>query len=517
MLQKTPTGTWLPAWVPESTVTLSVLLILCSTVQSCTGGYDGSMLNGLNILPSYTDYFQLNAATTGLNTASVFIGSCLGPLVSGIMADRLGRRPAMFWGCIFTIVGVILQTAAQNIAMFVVARIILGFGTAISGIAAGVYLSETFSSRYRAWGVGLLNDFYYIGALLAAGITLGTGQWQSTWAWRAPSLLQAVFSVLCIAILPFVPESPRWLAYVGMMEEARTVVAQTNANGVIDDPVVLAVYKEIIDTLKWEKEENRVMTPLQIAKDPVSRKRLLIGMSAGPFSCVAGNIIASYYLGAELSTAGITSTNAQLEANVVLNVWCLFCSLVGTHLISSWGRKPTAILTQVLLTICLFIIGGLSKVYADQGDNTSGSVVYGNVATIFLFQGFYSIAWTPLLYLYPPEVMNYSIRANGVAFSQLMLNSLALVLVFVMPIGIANIGWKMYMINASWDIPIIGLIYYYWVETRGKTLEEIDAIFEGHKHSDVPDVELIRTGKEKLDVPMVEHEIEREIIGMKSE
>ncbi|KAK0353842.1 hypothetical protein LTR91_009230 [Friedmanniomyces endolithicus] len=128
MLQKTPTGTWLPAWVPESTVTLSVLLILCSTVQSCynafatstlthrkTGGYDGSMLNGLNILPSYTDYFQLNAATTGLNTASVFIGSCLGPLVSGIMADRLGRRPAMFWGCIFTIVGVILQTAAQNI------------------------------------------------------------------------------------------------------------------------------------------------------------------------------------------------------------------------------------------------------------------------------------------------------------------------------------------------------------------------------------------------------------------
>jgi len=53
-----------------------------------------------------------------------------------------------------------LQTAAQNVAMFVIARIILGFGTAVSGIAAGVYLSETFSSRYRAWGVGLLNDFY---------------------------------------------------------------------------------------------------------------------------------------------------------------------------------------------------------------------------------------------------------------------------------------------------------------------------------------------------------------------
>ena len=118
------------------------------------------MLNGLNILPSYTDYFNLTPATTGLNTASVFIGGFFGPLVSGYAADRLGRRPAIFWGSVFTLIGVLLQTAAQNVAMFVVARIVLGFGAAISGIAGGVYLSETFPSRWRAWGVGLLNDFY---------------------------------------------------------------------------------------------------------------------------------------------------------------------------------------------------------------------------------------------------------------------------------------------------------------------------------------------------------------------
>lgn len=118
------------------------------------------MLNGLNILPSYTDYFKLNSATTGLNTASVFIGGFLGPLVSGVIADRLGRRPAIFWGSFVTIIGIIIQTAAQNIAMFVVARIILGFGSAITGIAGGIFLSEVFSSRWRAWGVGLLNDFY---------------------------------------------------------------------------------------------------------------------------------------------------------------------------------------------------------------------------------------------------------------------------------------------------------------------------------------------------------------------
>lgn len=107
-------------------------------------------------------------------------------------------------------------------------------------------------------------------------------------------------------------------------------------SGDINDPVVLAVFKEIVDTLKWEKE-NRTMTPVEIVKNPIARKRLLIGMSAGPFSCIAGNIIASYYLGAELDTAGITDYVAQLKANVVLNVWCLFTSLAGTHLCYKWG------------------------------------------------------------------------------------------------------------------------------------------------------------------------------------
>lgn len=409
------------------------------------------MLNGLNILPSYTDYFQLDAATTGLNTASVFIGGILGPLVSGVLSDRLGRRPTILWGSLVTLAGVVLQTAAQDVAMFVVARVLLGLGTGISGIAAGVYLSETFPTQRRAWGVGLLNDFYYVGALLAAGVTLGTGQWESTWAWRAPSLLQGLFSVLCIVVLPFIPESPRWLAWQGRFEAARMVVAQTNAGGDVADPVVLVVYKEIIDALAWEKKEGRTMSPLEIVRTPSSRKRLLIGMSPGPFSCIAGNIIASYYLSAELDTAGVTDTNDQLKAvspafllsflpshfrrlhrhlttpgqNVVLNVWCLACCLVGTHMAARWGRKPTAIVSQCLLITCLFVVGGLSKVYADDPEGASQSVIYGDVAVMFLFQGAYSIAWTPLLYLYPPEIMNYSIRANGLAFSQLMLNALA--------------------------------------------------------------------------------------------
>lgn len=56
------------------------------------------------------------------------------------------------------------------------------------------------------------------------------------------------------------------------------------------------------------------MSPLEIVKTPTARKRFLIGASAGPISCVVGNIIASYYLGAELDTAGVTDPTDQLKA-----------------------------------------------------------------------------------------------------------------------------------------------------------------------------------------------------------
>lgn len=110
------------------------------------------------------------------------------------------------------------------------------------------------------------------------------------------------------------PESPRWLVHEGYFEYARTSVAQTNSNGDLLDPVTVAVYKEILDALEFEKKEGRTMSPAEIVKTPTARKRLLIGMSAGPFSCIAGNIIASYYLGTELSTAGITDSTDQLKA-----------------------------------------------------------------------------------------------------------------------------------------------------------------------------------------------------------
>lgn len=74
-------------------------------------------------------------------------------------------------------------------------------------------------------------------------------------------------------------------------------------------------------------------------------------------------------------------------------------ALAGTCVMDKVGRKTMAIISTVLLTICLFIFGALDKLY---GTSTNNSGIYASVAFIFLFQGSYSVAWTPLAVLYPP-------------------------------------------------------------------------------------------------------------------
>ena len=92
------------------------------------------------------------------------------------------------------------------------------------------------------------------------------------------------------------PESPRWLVHKGLLEEGRLTVGITNTNGDPDDPVAVAVYREIVDTLAWEKDVGKTMSPLEIFKGKVSRRRLMIGSSPGVLTSSTGNIIGEHSL-----------------------------------------------------------------------------------------------------------------------------------------------------------------------------------------------------------------------------
>lgn len=129
---------------------------------------------------------------------------------------------------------------------------------------------------------------HHSGGLLSAGVTYKTAQYDSTWAWRLPSALQGVFSLISLFIMPFLPESPRWLIHHDRHEEAREVLAATEADGDKNDVIALAQYKEIVDTLRFEKESGKTVSLKTMVNTPSSRKRMLLALSVSVCAILSG-------------------------------------------------------------------------------------------------------------------------------------------------------------------------------------------------------------------------------------
>ncbi|KAF3388651.1 Lactose permease [Penicillium rolfsii] len=482
------------AWVPKSSRIVTILLIAVSCITSTTMGFDSSMMNALNTLPSYTGYFHLTTTTLSLNTSATWVGGGIVSLFYGKITDLIGRKKALAVAALFTVCTTVIQAAAQNVGMFVTARILLGMGMGASAISGPTYLAETLPLRWRGLGLGIFYTFYYVGGILSASITYKTAQYQSTWAWRLPSALQGMFSLICLVVIPFVPDSPRWLVYNDRQEEALEAIALTVANGDKQNPAVIAQYAEIIDNLELEKNAGETVSLRTIIKTKPNRRRMMLALSVAVCAILSGNNIVSYYLSIMLDNAGIKDTTTQLQINIGLNAWCLVIASIGTFLSDRIGRKPLAIISTSLLTIFLFCVGALTKVYGGSDDKSG---VYGTVAAIFLFQGAFSFGWTPLTVLYPPEVLNYSIRANGMGVYNLLTKGCGLLTTFAFPYALEAMGWKTYMINGAWDVLELLFVIFFWVETKGKTLEEIDEVMDGQKHNSIPDLENVTFSKQE--------------------
>lgn len=256
-------------------------------------GYDGNMMNGLNILPSFYNTINLNTAGESANTGIIWVGGCVAGFFSGFIIDRWGRKSGMFVAVWISIVGIILQSAAQNPAMFLIGRFIIGVGVGLSSVACPTYVSEVSHLKWRAFSLGFYYDFWYGGGIIASAITYGTAKLSSSWAWRIPSLFQIIPSLLCLVILPFIPESPRWLMYQDRQEEALEVLALMAADGDISDAVVVTQYHQIADTIAFEKSNKASLSWLDAFKTPQNRKRILLACSCAIFGNMSGSGIIS--------------------------------------------------------------------------------------------------------------------------------------------------------------------------------------------------------------------------------
>ncbi len=88
-------------------------------------------MGSLNVMPSYYDYSALTTATKSLNTAISCTGGTVAAFSAGFLGDWKGRRESIFWSCVITLIGAVLQTSAVHIALFIVRRFIIGMGMGV--------------------------------------------------------------------------------------------------------------------------------------------------------------------------------------------------------------------------------------------------------------------------------------------------------------------------------------------------------------------------------------------------
>lgn len=124
--------------------------------------------------------------------------------------------------------------------------------------------------------------------------------------------------------------------------------------------------------------------------------------------------IVSYYLAPILKSVGITDSTSQAGINLGLQVWNAILAALGALAAERYGRRPLWLLSATGMLFSFSIITALSAVFAEKGVTAAGNAV---VAFLFIFFGFYCIAFTPLSIAYPVEILPYNLRTKGLSIN----------------------------------------------------------------------------------------------------
>ncbi|KAA1470430.1 hexose transporter [Dentipellis sp. KUC8613] len=464
-------------WWKNSRLVLLNFWIGLLLLTSSANGYDGSMMNGLQSVKQWKEAFNYpTGGKLGLLNAIQNIGSVAGYPFVPYMTDGIGRRLTIAFGIIFMIAATVVQTAAQSVEMFIGARFMIGFGLVFANSAAPLLVTEIAYPSQRGPLTSVYNTLWNVGSITAAWTTFGTFHIPTSWAWRVPSAIQALPSVIQIFFIWFMPESPRWLVSKGRHAEALRTLAYYHASGNEKDPLVEYEFEEIKAADALDREINANVGWLSLVRTPGNRKRMRIIVAIAFFSQWSGNGLISYYLNKVLDGIGITSSTIQLLINAILNVWSLVLAVSAGFLCDRFGRRPMFITSTIGMTITWTMLTVCTAMYAQHGTAAAAHAV---IAMIILHSATYVIAFLPLIVSYSIEILPYPIRAKGFMVFGLAVSVSLIFNQYVNPIALDKLGWKYYLVYVFWNAFEAVFCYLYVIETRNRTLEETAALFDG--------------------------------------
>ncbi|KAK4560363.1 hypothetical protein LTR86_005559 [Recurvomyces mirabilis] len=463
-------------WFQQSHLLRLNLLLVIPLLSSSVAGYDGSLMNGLQALHQWRDYFgQPQGALLGLVNAAQSIGSVLALPIVGSFSDKFGRKPVLFAGCIGVIVATIIQATSTTLAQFIVSRLVVGFAGMFVVQPAPLLIAEVAYPTHRGKYTAAYWTMYYLGAILASWTTFGTQDYVSTWSWRIPTILQCAYPLIQTVGLFWVPESPRWLVSKDRNSEALHILAKYHAAGDAQSPLVVREMGEIVETIRMEQDAKSTTWGTLVAT-PGNRKRLFIAVCLGTFAQWNGIGVVSYYLSLVLDTVGVTSSFDQTLINGLLQVFNFGAAVMGAMLVDRLGRRTLFTWSGIGMLISYIVWTACSAVNNNTGSQPAGIVV---IVCLFTFFFHYDICFTPLLMGYTTEIMPFSIRSKGLSCELMAIYASLVIAAFVNPIGLENIGWRYYIVFCCLLVIFLTVTYFTFPETRGYSLEEIAEVFDG--------------------------------------
>jgi sugar porter (SP) family MFS transporter len=423
-------------------------------------GYDMGIIAAAAIFVKRS--FALSTLAEELVVSVVLIGSMTGALVGGAVADRIGRRTTLVWAAGIFIVGSLLAPLATNVTVLILARAIIGLGVGFTSVTAPVYVSELAPPQSRGMLIGLFQFALTVGIALAdlVGYVLADQQ-----AWRPMFGLAVVPTVMFLAVILTVPESPRWLFAHDREKDAENVLlSYTDSSGaqqfLIDIQEGLAAPVEQRWSALWS---------------PAVRGSLVIAVGMTVLQQVTGINTIIYYGPQIFAFAGNASHSSAILATFAVAVVNVVATVVGISLVDRVGRKPLLYVGVTGMTLALFALS-----YAFSHNATLGPSL-GPIAIVCLmvYIACFAFSLGAIAWILVAEVFPLRVRGRGVAAGTIGSGISNFIVSLTFLSLIESIGSaRTFAIYGAMSIVTLLFVRFVVPETRGRDLESISVATE---------------------------------------
>ncbi|KAF2461165.1 general substrate transporter [Lineolata rhizophorae] len=459
--------------------------LYCCAVMSIGGfqfGFDLSAIAGMQAMPGFLQVFGFPDPTAVLGygidptvqqliNSLMSIGAFVACVSVGPLGNYLSRKWSIVLGIVLNHLGVILMMVAKDLATLYAGRLIIGLANGYLDILPQLYIHETAPAYQRGALLGGFNAFIGVGLLVGSIAANYTAKIIGKEAYLIPlGLFLVVPSIIGVA-LPFLPETPRWLMEHGKEEKARKAIWRLR-NQSTEPELIEAELEEIREALETEKRLSQGVKIFDLFRKANLRRTML---SLALLLSLSGSG-ALFLLGYGTYFFSVAGQTKAFEENVGMTAAGLVATIFSMWLITKVGRRTVLLFGFASQGICMIIVAATSEKGMTE---TIGKVM---VAFTIMYIFFYNLCCAPYLYLVAGEIPSQRLRGYtlGIAiaisffFSWLVSYTAPY---FINPLEL-NWGPKYGYIWFGSNF-IIFVCFYFWIpETKDRTLEEIDEMFE---------------------------------------